>query len=261
MGPARRTHPPPRSDGQCPCDRAASGARHPPRPSVSPNTASPSRPPYGRPSPSPATDGAAPPCWPLPDATVFAGVRTLRPRAVATPPPLLQPPPCPAPAPSGQSHRPGATCATHPSWPRLERRPPATDPPTGQARRADGRAAASSKRTAAPTLPLYRRPLRHRAPGTVATPAAAPHAPPRPAAYKYPALQEQAPSPSPTPPHATLRRPKAAPEGDPDAVPEEPQKPEATIADQEPDEPSTDLHCDKDLDDGNSDDLFELLFG
>ena len=37
-----------------------------------------------------------------------------------------------------------------------------------------------------------------------------------------------------------------------DAVPEESQEPEATIADQEPDEPSTDLHYDEELDDGKS---------
>ena len=36
------------------------------------------------------------------------------------------------------------------------------------------------------------------------------------------------------------------------AIPEEPQEPEATIADQEPDGPSTDLHCDDDLDEGES---------
>jgi hypothetical protein len=37
-----------------------------------------------------------------------------------------------------------------------------------------------------------------------------------------------------------------------DAVPEEPQEPEPTVADQEIDEPSYDLHCDEDLDDGKS---------
>ncbi|WVZ79733.1 hypothetical protein U9M48_027278, partial [Paspalum notatum var. saurae] len=144
-------------------------------------------------------------------------------------------------------------------------------PPTGQARRAYGRAAASSRHTAAPTPPLCSRPLRHCAPGTVDTPAAAPHAPPRPAAYKYPALQEQAPSPSPTPPHATLRRPKAAPGGNSGAatrprtathhrrrarfplshtVSLQIEEPETTATDQELDEPSTNFYCDEDLDDG-----------
>ena len=35
-----------------------------------------------------------------------------------------------------------------------------------------------------------------------------------------------------------------------DTVLEELQEPETTAADQEPDKPSTDLHCDEDLDDG-----------
>ena len=34
--------------------------------------------------------------------------------------------------------------------------------------------------------------------------------------------------------------------------PEETQEPETTVAEQEPDDPSTDLHCDEDLDDGKS---------
>ena len=37
-----------------------------------------------------------------------------------------------------------------------------------------------------------------------------------------------------------------------DVVPEETQEPETTVADPEPDEPSADLHCDEDLDDGKS---------
>ncbi|WVZ88147.1 hypothetical protein U9M48_034695 [Paspalum notatum var. saurae] len=137
-----------------------------------------------------------------------------------------------SPSPSSAAPLPGpGTLRPRPPPRRDTRHPPKLAParaatsrnrsplPTGQARRADGRAAASSRRTAAPTPPLCRRPLRHRAPGTVSTPAAAPHAPPRPTAYKYPALQEQAPSPSPTPPHATLRWPKAAPEGNSGATP------------------------------------------
>ena len=37
-----------------------------------------------------------------------------------------------------------------------------------------------------------------------------------------------------------------------DAVPEELQEPEATFADPKPDKPSTDLHCDEDLDNSKS---------
>ena len=37
-----------------------------------------------------------------------------------------------------------------------------------------------------------------------------------------------------------------------DTVPEDPQEPEATAADPEPDEPSTDLYCHEDLDEGKS---------
>ncbi|WVZ59448.1 hypothetical protein U9M48_009587 [Paspalum notatum var. saurae] len=44
-------------------------------------------------------------------------------------------------------------------------------------------------------------------------------------------------------------------------VPEETQEPKTTVAEPELDEPSVDLHCDEDLNDGNSDELFELLFG
>ncbi|WVZ59447.1 hypothetical protein U9M48_009587 [Paspalum notatum var. saurae] len=46
-----------------------------------------------------------------------------------------------------------------------------------------------------------------------------------------------------------------------DTVPEETQEPKTTVAEPELDEPSVDLHCDEDLNDGNSDELFELLFG
>ncbi|WVZ88357.1 hypothetical protein U9M48_034888, partial [Paspalum notatum var. saurae] len=116
---------------------------------------------------------------------------------------------CPAPAPSGHGHRPGATRATRPSWPRPKRRPPATDPSLGKrAVRTDAR---PRHRSAPRPLHHCRRLLRHRAPGTVITPAAAPRTPPRPAAYKYPPTASAIALPYT--PHTTLLRPKAASEG------------------------------------------------